>query len=91
MEFMEALYYGNIAPHTKYFEPTAKYAQATEVILELAEKLKDAFAEPECTMFERLLEASDEVNSETGLANFRLGFSLGVQMMIDCLSIQNKD
>ena len=87
MYFIEELYYGNINPHTKNCYPTTRYKQASEIILKLETKLKDALSEPERTMLERLIEASDEVNVETGMANFKLGFSLGVQMMVDCFSI----
>ena len=87
MDFIEELYYGNIIPHTKNCYPTTRYKQASEIILKLETKLKDALSEPERTMLERLIEASDEVNVETGMSNFKLGFSLGVQMMADCFSV----
>ena len=87
MDFIEELYYGNITPHTKNCAQTTRYKQAAEIVLKLEPKLKDVLAEPERTMLERLIEASDEINVETGMANFKLGFSLGVQMMVDCFSI----
>ena len=86
MDFIEELYYGNINLHTKNCYPTTRYKQASEIILKLGAKLKDALSEPERTMLERLIEARDEVNVEIGMANFKLGFSLGVQMMVDCFS-----
>ena len=55
----------------------------------MQEKLKEALAEPERTMLERLIEADDEIIEETGMIDFKLGFSLGVRIMIDCLSVSN--
>ncbi len=55
----------------------------------MQEKLKEALAEPERTMLERLIEADDEIVEETGMTDFKLGFSLGVRIMIDCLSVND--
>ena len=55
----------------------------------MQEKLKDALDEPERTMLERLIEADDEIVEEVGMTDFKLGFSLGVRIMIDCLSVND--
>ena len=89
MNFIEELYYGNIKPNARNSTRSARYEQATEITLKMQEKLKEALAEPERTMLERLIEADDEIIEETGMIDFKLGFSLGVRIMIDCLSVSN--
>ena len=87
MNFIEELYYGNITPHGQICVSTEKYKQAADIVSTATEKLKKALAEPERTMLERLIEAKNETAEETGLSNFKLGFSLGVHMMVDCFAI----
>ena len=89
MNFIEELYYGNIKPNARNSVMSARYEQATEITLKMQEKLKEALAEPERTMLERLIEADDEIIEETGMTDFKLGFSLGVRIMIDCLSVND--
>ena len=55
----------------------------------MQEKLKEALDAPERTMLERLIEADDEIVEEIGMTDFKLGFSLGVRIMIDCLSVND--
>ena len=38
-------------------------------------------------MLERLIEANNEITEELGMLYFKIGFSLGVQMMVDCFSM----
>ena len=89
MNFIEELYYGNIKPNARNSTRSARYEQATAITLKMQEKLKEALAEPERTMLERLIEADDEIIEETGMTDFKLGFSLGVRIMIDCLSVND--
>ena len=87
MNFIEELYYGNVNPRTEHCVATARYEQATEIVSKITTKLKDSLAEPELTMLERLIEANNEITEETGMLYFKIGFGLGVQMMVDCFSM----
>ena len=49
-------------------------------------KLKNALNESELTELNRMIEAQSEADEEMQLAKFKLGFKLGAQMIIDCLS-----
>ena len=89
MNFIEELYYRNIKPNTQNITRSARYEQATEITLKMQERLKEALDEPERIMLERLIEADDEIVEETGMTDFKLGFSLGVRIMIDCLSVND--
>ena len=89
MNFLEELYYGNIKIKSPDSFLNERYKQATDIVLSMTTKLKEALAEPERTMLERLLEAEDEIIEETGLSDFKFDFSLGVQMMVDCFTVKN--
>ena len=87
MNFIEELYYGNIRPSTQEHISTETYKQATAIISRIAAQLRETLSESERTLLERLIEANNEVIGETGAAEFKVGFALGVQMMIDCSSM----
>ena len=81
MNFIEELYYSNIRPQSATLSDRRK--QASDIVSKISEQLRSTLAEPERTLLERLLEAEDEIAEETGLSDFKLGFSLGIQMMVD--------
>lgn len=87
MNFIEELYYGNIHLSTQEHISTDTYKQATAIISRITAQLREALSEPERTLLERLIEANNDVIGETGAAEFQVGFALGVQMMIDCSSM----
>ena len=87
MNFIEELYYGNIRPSTQEHISTETYTQATAIISRITAQLRETLSEPERTLLERLIEANNDVIGETGAAEFQVGFALGVQMIIDCSSM----
>ena len=90
MNFIEELYYGNISPHSVKIVPNKKYAEASKLVIRFENELKENLAEPQLTAFNRMLEANEELYTETELMQFKLGFRLGIQMMIDALSANNE-
>ena len=87
MNFIEELYYGNIQLSTQEHISTETYKQATAIVSRITAQLRETLSEPESTLLERLIEANNEVIGETGAAEFKIGFALGVQMMIDCYTV----
>ncbi len=87
MNFIEELYYGNIHPSTQEYILTETYKQATAIISRITAQLRETLSESERTLLERLIEANNDVIGEIGAAEFQVGFALGVQMMIDCSSM----
>ena len=87
MNFIEELYYGNIRPNTQEHISTETYKQATAIISRITAQFRETLSEPERTLLERLIEANNDVIGETGAAEFQVGFALGVQMMVDCFSM----
>ena len=87
MNFIEELYYGNIHLSTQEHISTETYKQATAIISRITAQLRETLSEPERTLLERLIEANNDVIGETGAAEFKVGFSLGVHLMVDCFAI----
>lgn len=90
MNFIEELYYGNINPYGTNCVPNKRYSEAVKLILRFEHKLKNSLEEPELTALNRMIEAQSEADEEMQLAKFKLGFKLGVQMMLDSLSANDK-
>lgn len=86
MNFIEELYYGNIRLSTQEHISTETYKQATAIISRITVQLRETLSEPERTLLKRLIEANNEVIGETGSAEFKVGFSLGVRMMANCFA-----
>lgn len=84
MNFIEELYYGNIRPNEKQFRRETQYAKAVEVFCENEDKLTKSLSGDELKSFNNVVDASSEMVACTGVENFKMGFILCVQMMVDC-------
>jgi hypothetical protein len=84
MNFIEELYYGNIKPSEKRYDRDSQYAKALELFCKNEKILSDTLEGDTLKLFNRLVDASDEISACTGAENFKLGFILGVQLMADC-------
>ena len=91
MNFIEELYYGNIRLNEKEHISTENYKQAANNITRIMTQLRETLSEPERTLLERLTENYNEVIGETGAAEFKIGFAMGAQMIIDCLAVFKND
>ena len=91
MNFIEELYYGNIRLNEKEHISTENYKQAANNITRIMTQLRETLSEPERTLLERLTENYNEVIGETGAAEFKIGFAMGAQMIIDCLAVFRDD
>ena len=87
MNFIEELYYGNIRLNEKEHISTENYKQAANNITRITTQLLGTLSEPERTLLERLTENYNEVIGETGVAEFKIGFAMGAQMVIDCFAV----
>ncbi len=70
---------------------TENYKQAANNITRIMTQLCETLSEPERTLLERLTENYNEVIGETGAAEFKIGFAMGAQMIIDCLAVFKND
>ena len=84
MNIIEELYYGNLNPNEKRYDRDSQYAKALELLCKNEKILSETLAGDTLKLFNKLMDASDEIIACTGTENFKMGFSLGVQLMTDC-------
>ena len=84
MNFIEELYFGNIKPCERGFERDSQYAKAIELFCKNEKILSDTLEGDTLKLFNKLVDASDEISACTAVENFKLGFILGIQLMTDC-------
>lgn len=84
MNFIEELYYGNINPAQTKFDKDKQYAEALKLFCKNESELNEALTGKELRLFHDMVNAGDEITACTGVENFKIGFILGVRIMIDC-------
>lgn len=82
--FIEELYYGNINPNEKKFVRNTQYSKALETMSKIEAEVLNKFSDEDKKLFIDMINASDELSACTSVENFKIGFVLGVRMMIDC-------
>ena len=88
MNFIEELYYGNIKPSEKRYDRDSQYAKALDLFCKNEKILSETLEGDTLKLFNKLVDASDEISACTGTENFKLGFILGVQLMADCFKYE---
>ena len=91
MNFIEELYFGNINPNENRIDKNSQYKKALERFCKYENELNNLLSGKELQIFNKLINVSDEITSYASVENFKIGFVLGVHMMIDCYSITNKN
>ena len=89
MNIIEELYYGNLNPNEKRYDRDSQYAKALELLCKNEKILSETLAGDTLKLFNKLMDASDEIIACTGTENFKMGFSLGVQLMADCFKFDS--
>ena len=84
MNFIEELYYGNIDPNRKKFDKNTQFAEALKLFCENESRLNEVLTGDDLRLFHDMVTAGDEITACTGVENFKIGFILGVRIMIDC-------
>ena len=88
MNILEELYYGNVTPGEKQFDPTSHYAKFCKILTSSQEMLT-AFlnalpnAENEKHLLTQMINAQAEVSSYSEQERFIEGFRLGARFMLD--------
>ena len=90
MNFIEELYFGNINPNEKRFEKDTQFAKALERFCENESKLTETLTGENLELFIDMVNANNEITACTSVDNFKIGFILGVRMMIDCFRSDEK-
>ncbi len=91
MTALEDLWYGNINPHETYLNGNCRFKHLLSLMGKNRDKLSDTLTEQQK---EALAEYDDAVNEMHSLAEqeaFQYGFSLGVRLMMEGISISLDD
>ena len=84
MNFIEELYYGNINPNEKKPNRNTQLSKAMELFSKNENELVEKMPKDDKKLFNDMVNASDEISACTSVENFKIGFILGVRMMVDC-------
>ena len=84
MNFIEELYYGNINPNEKKPNRNTQLSKAMELFSRNENELVEKLSIYDKKLFNDMVNASDEISACTSVENFKIGFILGVRMMVDC-------
>ena len=84
MNFIEELYYGNIIPNEKRYDKDTHYAKTMRKFCDSENELGKMLKGKPLHLVNDLITASDEISACTSVENFKIGFILGVRMMVDC-------
>lgn len=82
--FIEELYYGNIRPNEKKFIRNTQYSKTLETMSKIENEALNRLSDDGKKLFNDMVNASDEFSACTSVEHFKMGFALGVRMMIDC-------
>ena len=88
MTALEELWYGNIDPHEAILQDDKQFKNLLSLMGRNRDKLSDTLTEQQKETLEKYDAAINETHSLAELSAFRYGFSLGVQLMTESISIQ---
>ncbi|HCH28655.1 MAG TPA: hypothetical protein DEW35_04020 [Ruminococcaceae bacterium] len=88
MTVLEDLWYGNLHPVEEFLTDNKEYKGLLRIGAKNREKLENSLFPEQTELFEKYYTATNEMNSVSETAAFQYGFSLGVRLMIESVSIQ---
>ena len=88
MTVLEDLWYGNIDPSETFLNDNRHFKKLLSLMGKNRDKLADTLTEQQKEMLEKHDDTVNEMHSLTEQSEFQYGFSLGVRLMIECISIK---
>ena len=88
MTILEDLWYGNINPHETFLIQNRQFKHLLSLMGKNRDKLSDTLTDQQKATLANYDDAINEMHSLTEQAAFRYGFSLGVRLMTESVSIQ---
>ena len=88
MRVLEDLWYGNINPHEAILQNDKQFKNLLSLMGKTRDKLSDTLTEQQKETLEKYDAAVNEIHSLAELSAFRYGFSLGVRLIAESISIQ---
>ena len=87
MTTLEDLWYGNIDPHEAILQDDKRFKSLLSLIGKNRDKLTDTLTEQQKEALDKYDDAVNELHSLAELSAFRYGFSLGIRMMTESVSV----
>ncbi len=87
MTVLEDLWYGNINPHETFLNGNCRFKHLLSLMGRNRDNLSDSLTEQQKELLEKYDEAVNEMHSLAEEAAFHYGFSLGVRLVMECISI----
>ncbi len=88
MTLLEDWWYGNIDPHEAILQNDKQFKNLLSLMGKTQDKLSDTLTERQKETLEKYDAAVNEMHSLAELSAFRYGFSLGVRLIAESISIQ---
>ena len=88
MTVLEDLWYGNIRPIETFVDGNMEYKELLRLVSKNREALESELSPKELELLEKYNLSVNEMNSISETAAFQYGFSLGVRLMIESISIE---
>jgi len=88
MRVLEDLWYGNINPHEAILQNDKQFKNLLSLMGKTRDKLSDTLTEQQKETLGKYDTAVNEMHSLAELSAFRYGFSLGVRLIAESISIQ---
>lgn len=80
---LKEIYFGNIVPNQKSFNPNSDYGKAVKTLVDKEEKLLEVLNGSEKFMFNEFSDAQSKITVLTATDNFSYGFKLGALLMAE--------
>ncbi len=77
---LEEFAYGNVSPDHQRFEKNSKFGKAIELVVNLEQKLCNRLSADDKDLFQKYINAQEEVNLLTAVHNLAYGYKLGLIM-----------
>ena len=87
MTTLEDLWYGNIDPHESFLIQNRQFRHLLSLMGKNRDKLSNTLIEQQKESLAQYDDAVNELHSLAELSAFRYGFSLGIRMMTESVSI----
>ena len=88
MTVLEDLWYGNIRPIENFIKGNMEYRNLLRLVSKNRETLENELSQKQLELFEKYNTSVNEMNAASETAAFQYGFSLGVRLSTESISIQ---
>lgn len=87
MTVLEDLWYGNINPHEAILKDNKQFKSLLSLMDRNREKLTGSFTDQQKELLEKYDDVINEMHSLAEVESFTCGFSLGIRLMMESVSI----